>query len=248
MAEECQLFRPPNIVFDRNTFTATDKHGRVTLTYNAKEAMRFMNYEARQKFYSPAEAQGQPNTISYLPPKLEVQHAQHWKHLDKPKDIEITEVKEVSDSFFLSTFKGYLEGAVKVEKVKEAVIPLEKLGPTNPITFYHQGSMYEDELDDNGLIQYEYKFRTMATCWFALIRNYARIDNVTLIIYDTRIYWEAGWSKIARQFMVRQVSWDALKEKEGELPQGWRMNPNQSHLVYPFLKEEFVENEYIHFG
>jgi hypothetical protein len=34
------------------------------------------------------------------------------------------------------------------------VIPLEKLGPNNPITFYHQGSFYEDELDDNGLIQY----------------------------------------------------------------------------------------------
>ena len=43
--------------------------------------------------------------------------------------------------------------------------------------------------------------------WFGLIRNYARIDEVTLQIYDTRIYWESGWSKIARQFMVRVASW-----------------------------------------
>lgn len=26
------------------------------------------------------------------------------------------------------------------------------------------------------------------------------------------------------------------------------MNPNQSHLLYPYLKEELIENEYIHYG
>ena len=82
----------------------------------------------------------------------------------------------------------------------------------------------------------------MANSWFGLIRNYARIDSVTIIIFDTRIYWEEGWTKIARQFMVKQISWDVLKEREGELQPGWRMNPNQSHLVYPLMKEEFVEN------
>jgi hypothetical protein len=85
-----------------------------------------------------------PNTISYLPEKLFVKHAEHWKQIEKPKDIEITEIHESSDSFFLSSFKGHLEGEVKVERVNESVIPLEKLGPNNPITFYFQGSMYED--------------------------------------------------------------------------------------------------------
>lgn len=85
---------------------------------------------------------------------------------------------------------------------------MHKLGPENPIVDYFQGSMYEDELDDNGLIQYEYKFRTMANSWFGLIRNYARIDEVAVLIYDTRIYWEIGWKKIARQFMVKRASWD----------------------------------------
>lgn len=122
------------------------------------------------------------------------------------------------------------------------MIPLEKLGPTNPITFYFQGSIYEDELDDNGLIQYEYKFRTMSHSWFGLIRNYARIDDVAVLIYDTRVYWEKGWNKIARQFMAKRASWDELKAKGYEFPPGWTMNPNQSHLVYSFLNEAFAEN------
>jgi len=48
--------------------------------------------------------------------------------------------------------------------------------------------------------------------------------------------------------MVKQISWDVLKLKEQDLPSGWRMNPNQSHLVYPHMKEEFIENEYIYYG
>ena len=136
---------------------------------------------------------------------------------------------------------------MKVERVGENVIPLHKLGQDNPITFYQQGSMYEDELDDNGLIQYEYKFRTMAGSWFALVRNYARIDEVAVLIYDTRLYWEKGWSKIARQFMVRRCSWAELKQKEFDFPMGWTMNPNQSHIVYSALAETFPENEYMHF-
>lgn len=132
--------------------------------------------------------------------------------------------------------------------MKDNVIPVDKLGPSNPIVFYQQGTLYEDELDDNGHIQYEYKVRTMANSWFALIRMYGRIDSVAIVIYDTRLYWEEGWNMIARQFMVRSSPWEEIKDKEAELPPGWRMNPNQSHIVYPFIKEEFVENEYIHFG
>jgi hypothetical protein len=63
------------------------------------------------------------------------------------------------------------------------------LGPENPIEFYFQGSLYEDELDDNGLIIYDYKFRSMKNSWFGLIRMYARIDDVVILIIDTRIYW-----------------------------------------------------------
>lgn len=83
------------------------------------------------------------------------------------------------------------------------MIPLHKLGQENKIIFYKQGSIYEDELDDNGLIQYEYKFRSMASSWFGLIRCYVRVDDVIVMILDTRLYWEEGWDKVARQFMVK---------------------------------------------
>jgi hypothetical protein len=88
----------------------------------------------------------------------------------------------------------------------------------------------------------------MANSWFALIRNYARVDAVAVLVYDTRLYWEEGWKKVARQFQVKRGSWEELKQRGFEFPPGWTMNPNQSHLLYPHLQELFNENEYIHYG
>lgn len=80
----------------------------------------------------------------------------------------------------------------------------------------------------------------MSDSWFALIRCYVRVDEVVIIILDTRIYWEVGWKKIARQFMVKQGSWTELKAKGFDPIGGWSTNPHQSHLVYDLLEEKFV--------
>lgn len=65
-----------------------DKDERMSIIFNAREALRFINYEVREKNYYPlGSAEGQINTISYIPPKLFVKHAEHWKSLEKPKDI-----------------------------------------------------------------------------------------------------------------------------------------------------------------
>ena len=87
----------------------------------------------------------------------------------------------------------------------------------------------------------------MANSWFCLIRCYGRVDDVIILVMDVRLYWEEGWKKIARQFMVKRSTWEELKHNGFEFPGGWNMNPNQSHVVYPHLKEELVENEYIHY-
>jgi len=52
------------------------------------------------------------------------------------------------------------------------------------------------------------------------------------MILDTRLYWEEGWNKIARQFMVKECKVDKLKQKGFDTMGGWTTNPHQSHLVY----------------
>ena len=80
----------------------------------------------------------------------------------------------------------------------------------------------------------------MTENWFGLIRCYVRVDDVIIMILDTRIYWEKGQNKIGRQFMVKQAKWNDIKEHGFEFSGEWSTNPNQSHLVYEHLNETFV--------
>lgn len=189
IAQNANLFRPPNIIFGKNYCLI--EHARpFSLRFDSREALKYINYETREKTFYSSTQEPVPNGISYIPPKLQIKHAEKWKAMEVSDKIEITQINESSDSFFVTPFKGLVGGNFKIERVEESVIPVHKLGPENEIKFYKQGSFYEDELDDNGLIQYEYKFRAMASSWFALIRCYVRVDDVVIIILDTRLYWE----------------------------------------------------------
>ena len=101
------------------------------LTYNAEEALKYINYQHRENNYYKKEENSKVNGISFIPDKLQIKHAEQWKNLEKPKNIEITEIQESSDSFYVTPFKGFLAGKVKVERTEEQVIPVHKLGPQN---------------------------------------------------------------------------------------------------------------------
>jgi type 2A phosphatase activator TIP41 len=74
-------------------------------------------------------------------------------------------------------------------------IPLERLGPPtspnakpDPILFYDDIVLYEDELGDNGCSMLNVKVRVMPSGFLVLQRFFLRVDNVVFRIFDTRMY------------------------------------------------------------
>jgi type 2A phosphatase activator TIP41 len=104
------------------------------------------------------------------------------------------------------------EGKVRIEETSEE-IPLERLGEDNPIEWASMLHLYEDELGDNGSTSLEFRFRTMGDCWFGLLRNYVRIDDVIVRIYDTRLFHDYSTNYVIRQFTVFYISY-FIKAKE----------------------------------
>ena len=49
-------------------------------------------------------------------------------------------------------------------------IPLDMLGPENPIVNYGEVMLYEDELSDRGCSKCYARYRVMNDCWFVLLR------------------------------------------------------------------------------
>ncbi|CAG0898194.1 unnamed protein product [Darwinula stevensoni] len=64
-------------------------------------------------------------------------------------------------------------------------IDMEKLKLKEPILFYDEIHLYEDELADNGCALCTVKIRVMASGWFALLRFYLRVDHVLIRVPPT---------------------------------------------------------------
>ncbi|WFD42428.1 Tap42 interacting protein [Malassezia psittaci] len=69
-------------------------------------------------------------------------------------------------------------------------IPVERLGPGSgePILFYDEVMLYEDELGDNGSSMLNVKVRVMPQEFLVLQRFFLRVDDVMFRVFDTRMY------------------------------------------------------------
>ncbi|KAF5387748.1 hypothetical protein D9615_000686 [Tricholomella constricta] len=98
-------------------------------------------------------------------------------------------------------------------------IPMAELTRPDPILFYAEVPLFEDELHDNGSSSLLVRIRVMPTCLFILARFTLRVDNVLFRLHDTRIYhsfasqppliiretngWEAPYDRVKRQLPKR---------------------------------------------
>lgn len=98
-------------------------------------------------------------------------------------------------------------------------IPMAELTRPDPILFYAEIPLFEDELHDNGSSALIVRIRVMPSCIFILSRFTLRVDNVLFRTYDTRMYhsfaskpplivrersgWEAPYERVKQQLPRR---------------------------------------------
>ena len=154
------------------------------------------------------------SSVSLVPPPIEVQGSGLWKGKDTSKIEDFKNLEKTFDWSFSTPYKGsahllsqestaidkhevQLDGLVtakpsgwrlRLDHESEEQIPLEMLGPHNPILHYGEVTLYEDELGDKGYTKVNVRFRVMADCWFVLFRSYTRVDHVLVRILDTRLF------------------------------------------------------------
>ncbi len=79
-------------------------------------------------------------------------------------------------------------------------IPVERLGPSSgePILFYDDIVLFEDELADNGSSIVNVKVRVMPSGFLVLQRFFLRVDDVVFRVFDTRLYCQFEPASIPR--------------------------------------------------
>ncbi|GJE84572.1 type 2A phosphatase activator TIP41 [Phanerochaete sordida] len=103
-------------------------------------------------------------------------------------------------------------------------IPLAELTRQDPIMFYAEIPLFEDELHDNGASHLVTRIRVMPTCFFILSRFTLRVDNVLFRTYDTRIYHSFASSP---PLIIRETSgWEAPYDRvKLQLPRRTDLTP-----------------------
>nr|QJI10279.1 type 2A phosphatase activator [Datisca glomerata] len=197
----------PEMVFGESALVLKHVHTGMKIHFNAFDALTGWKEEA-------------------LPP-VEVPAAAQWKFRSKPSqqvilDYDYTFTTPYCGSETIETDKNndgrthLCEGTgLKWEDCKEK-IDIVSLTLKEPILFYDEVVLYEDELADNGISLLTIKVRVMPSCWFLLLRFWLRVDGVLMRLRETRmhcVFSDSSKPKIIRESCWREATFQVLSEK-----------------------------------
>ncbi len=116
------------------------------------------------------------------------------------------------DWSYSTDFTGTVQGPTGTFAPSSAPIPLELLKRPDPILFFDEVMLYEDEMADNGITMLSCKIRVMPERLLLLCRFFMRLDHVLFRIRDTRIYVEFGSRTVIREYVVKEEDYNAVQE------------------------------------
>lgn len=206
--EKLQTSHLPEMVFGESCLVLKHVNSGTKIHFNAFDALSGWKQEA-------------------LPP-VEVPAAAKWKFRSKPSQQVILDY----DYTFTTPYCGSEtieivaeecgRGEVSQETCSlcwedcEEQIDVVSLASKEPILFYDEVVLYEDELADNGVSLLTVKVRVMPTCWFLLLRFWLRVDGVLMRLRDTRmhcIFGSDGNHVILKESCWREGTFGALSAK-----------------------------------
>ncbi|VDN01225.1 unnamed protein product [Thelazia callipaeda] len=199
----------PDMIFPNNSVVITfPKEPHLRITFNALDALKSV------------DSSSYPNVL--VAPSEEWQrtrkHFIHSRLGNRPFDWTYT-----------SKYKGTVDGYTVLPT--NETISMETLKRRDPINFYSQVTLYEDELADHGCSEMSVRLRAMPTCLFLLCRFYLRIDDVLVRICDTRLYKELNSDSFLRQWTHREL----------KLVQNNVRYPDLIYSHLPIVHEEIVK-------
>ncbi|XP_075478172.1 TIP41-like protein [Primulina tabacum] len=205
--EKLQTSHLPEMVFGESFLVLKHANSGIKIYFNALDALCGWKQEA-------------------LPP-VEVPAAAKWKFRNKPTDQVILDY----DYTFTTPYRGSTAIEMNLETGRRASeennrslhwedcqeqIDMAALAAKEPILFYDEIVLYEDELADNGISLLTVKVRVMPSGWFLLLRFWLRVDGVLMRLRDTRmhcIFRESNEPIVLRESCWREATFHAMSSK-----------------------------------
>lgn len=149
-------------------------------------------------------------------PALRVRAAAAWAARPAPGGVDVGTLDGASDWTFSTRYGGDVAGgpAGGVFRAGGAAVDYDALRRTDePILFFDEVILFEDELDDNGVASYRVRIRVMGGVFFVLARFFLRVDDMLVRVRDTRYFHRFGSDVLVRERTEREAPYDDLRAK-----------------------------------
>lgn len=192
LKEEMKLPALPEMVFGRNDFAFVHEPSAFRLSFNVRDALR--EWDSRTT-------------------DVKVAAAQKWT-AGAAADIEAHKVPlKDFDWTFSTAYKGSLSPSSVRTTATDERIPLDKLRREDPIMFFDEMVLFEDELGDNGEATLTVKARVMPLCFFVLAQHLLRVDGVLFRAQEVRVYHEFGHPYLLREVTRKEAPYAAVRSQ-----------------------------------
>ena len=116
------------------------------------------------------------------------------------------------DWSYSTDYKGTLSPNAQPFEETTKPIPVELLMRPDPILFFDEVVLYEDELADNGIAMLSCKIRVMPGRLLLLTRFFMRLDNVLIRLRDTRVYVDFESREVIREYQAKECEYEKVRQ------------------------------------
>ncbi|KAL4903731.1 hypothetical protein BDW74DRAFT_156136 [Aspergillus multicolor] len=170
---------------------------------------------------------------------LKVAHSKEWQKSRETTHEGIKDVVKPFDWSYSTDYRGTVI-STQVRDFEETTthIPIELLKRPDPILFFDEVILYEDELADNGITMLSCKVRVMPGRLLLLSRFFMRLDNVLFRLRDTRVYIDFEKSDVIREYQSKECDYETVRQKlasaRDDIPAIMR-DPNRLSELLPLV-------------
>ncbi|KAI9777070.1 MAG: hypothetical protein M1835_005334 [Candelina submexicana] len=143
---------------------------------------------------------------------LKVAYSKEWQKNREKVHEGIKEVVKPFDWSYTTTYNGTSLSQSHQFRPSSKPIPLDLLRRPDPILFFDEVMLYEDELADNGITMLSCKVRVMPARLLLLCRLFMRLDDVVFRIRDTRIYVEFETGEVIREYVAKEEDFATVQK------------------------------------
>ncbi|KAJ5802263.1 TIP41-like protein [Penicillium pulvis] len=171
---------------------------------------------------------------------LQVAYSKEWQKSREKTHEGIKEVVKPFDWSYSTDYMGTLSPKAPSFEETSDPIPIELLTRPDPILFFDEVVLYEDELADNGIAMLSCKIRVMPERLLLLTRFFMRLDNVLIRLRDTRVYVDFATREVIREYQSKECEYEKVRQTlantRGDIPALMR-DANRLSEILPLVEK-----------